>query len=31
MPQAALYDPDWGIADPEFLFESLLWDRLGRR
>jgi hypothetical protein len=29
MPQAALYYPDWGIADPEFLFESLLyWDRL---
>jgi len=29
MPQAALYYPDWRVADPEFLFESLLyWDRL---
>jgi hypothetical protein len=29
MPQAALYYPEWSVADPEFLFESLLyWDRL---
>jgi hypothetical protein len=29
MPQAALYYPDWHVADPEFLLESLLyWDRV---
>jgi hypothetical protein len=29
MPRAALYYPDWSVANPEFLFESLLyWDRL---
>jgi hypothetical protein len=29
VPQAALYYPDWRVADAEFLFESLLyWDRL---
>jgi hypothetical protein len=29
LPQRALYYPEWGVADPAFLFESLLyWERL---
>lgn len=30
MPKLALYYPEWGISDANFLFESLLyWDRIG--